>query len=138
MGKMRQATRQVPARSGQRLRATWLLVCMLPYLLFALLGEGLHTHHSSFTGSEHVKATATAVATHADQVAFASAVIDHHVDSETECLACQWSANSTAVLPLLQPQFSPSVEVVHVPESVTVRWTSRATASALGRGPPTV
>ncbi len=138
MRNTRRTENQVPARRAPHLRAAWLLVCMLPYFLFALLGEGMHTDHFASNGSERGRTTSTAAATHGAQAGFASVVVGYHVDRDATCLACEWSANSTAVIPLLQPQPSPSLEMGRIAEPVTMLWTSRSTALALGRGPPTV
>lgn len=116
-------------------RAAWLLVCVLPYLFLALMGEGLHTHNPFQPAG--ARAANALSATHAIQAGF-EATTSVQSEHDTNCLACQWSASSTSVLPTLHAQLSPSLDTALIAAPATELWTSRDTASALGRGPPSV
>jgi len=92
--KQQQNKHQVAVRKKQR---PWLLLWLLPYLVFSFASESWHSHAP---GHRNAPSTLTAACVEdADpQGEYAALLAAPQAEAKTECLACQWLGNSTAFL----------------------------------------
>lgn len=114
----------MPCRSRR-----WLLLWLLPYLVFNVASEGFHVHDLVPLDKAQTTTHGSANLSHGALKASAAPT------AVTECFACDWSASSASYLAPTTP-LAILHSVTAAPTSFLLSLQTRATSVWHNRGPP--
>jgi hypothetical protein len=108
---------------------SWLLLWVLPYLLFSVAGEGLHNHGLG------LRDTPCAAHQSHSQACGPTSALPEQVAFHASCVTCQWSAHSATLFNL--PETTPLQRALATPPAPNPSVPSLVLLHRRGiRGPP--